>query len=103
MDNGLFYYATLLLKIPSLPEASIKNRANYFMGRFMHTYSNNIHGIGETKSQTGTRCYLSKNKSSLKNLFRNMNSQINYLEVENKFFCIKNILIQTLEVQKPET
>ena len=32
-----------------------------------------------------------------------MISHKNYLEVQKKFFCIKNILIQPLEVQKPET
>ena len=32
-----------------------------------------------------------------------MLSHENYLEVQKKFFCIKNILIQLLEVQKPET
>ena len=32
-----------------------------------------------------------------------MISHKNYLEVQKKNFCIKNILIQPLEVQKPET
>ena len=37
------------------------------------------------------------------NPFQNYDLAKNYLEVQNKFFCIKNILIQPLEVQKPET
>ena len=41
-------------------------------------------------------------KTSLKILFRTMNS-LKILEEEKKFLCLKNTLIQPLEVQKPET
>ena len=49
------------------------------------------------------KSYRSLISTSLKILFRTMISLKNHLEVQKKFFCIKNIVIQPLEVQKPET
>ena len=46
---------------------------------------------------------VSSMKTSLKILFKTMISHKICLEVQKKFFCIKNIFIQQLEVQKPET
>ena len=36
------------------------------------------------------------------NPFQNYDLIKNYLEIQKKFFCIKNILIQPSEVQKPD-
>ena len=44
-----------------------------------------------------------RNKTSLKILFRTMISHKDYSEVQKKFFCIKNILIPPIQLQKPKT